>query len=113
MPRPQAPEVLISILPRETVAAGLREAARIRAGAVPGAAELANAPLLTGWAVQPMPGGLVRLVGFASGHPLLQDGCITTSAILAADEQAGWVRTVSRYYRLGPRLGEVQQCSRQ
>lgn len=95
----------MSILSRETVAAGLREAARIRSGYVPGEAELADAPLLAGWAVQPMPGGLFRLVGFVSGHPLLQDGCITTSAILAADEQGGWVRTASRYYRLGPRLG--------
>lgn len=95
----------MSTLSKETAAAGLREAARIRSGVVPGAADLAAAPLLTGWAVQPMPGGLFRLVGFVSGHPLLQDGCITTSAILAADEQAGWARTVSRYYRLGPKLG--------
>lgn len=78
----------MSISSRETVAAGLREAARIRAGIVPGGAVLADAPLLTGWAVQPLPGGLFRLVGFVSGHPLLQDGCITTSAFLAADEQA-------------------------
>lgn len=96
----------MSSLPKETVAAGLREAARIRSGFVPGEAELADAPLLSGWAVQPLAAGLVRLVGFVSGHPLLPDGCITTSAILAADEQAGWSRTVSRYYRLGPRLGE-------
>jgi hypothetical protein len=96
----------MSMLPKETVAAGLREAARIRSGFVPGEAELADAPLLSGWAVQPLTNGLVRLVGFVSGHPLLPDGCVTTSAILAADEQAGWARTVSRYYRLGPRLGE-------
>lgn len=99
----------MSILSKKTIAAGLREAALIGAVGVPGAAELAGAPLLTGWIVQPMPGGLFRLVGFVSGHPLLQDGCITTSAILAADEQAGWARTASRYYRLGPRLGEVRQ----
>ncbi|WP_332719792.1 hypothetical protein [Pelagibacterium mangrovi] len=79
----------MSILSQETIAAGLREAERIKAGFVPGAAELADAPLLTGWAVQPLPGGLFRLVGFISGDPLLQDGCITTAAILAADELQG------------------------
>lgn len=96
----------MSVLPKETVAAGLLETARIRSGFVLGEAELADAPLLGGWAVQPFAAGLVRLVGFVSGHPLLPDGCITTSAILAADEQAGWARSVSRYYRLGPRLEE-------
>jgi hypothetical protein len=75
----------MSILPKETVAAGLLEAARIRSRFVPGEAELADAPLLSGWAVQPLAAGLVRLVGFVSGHPLLPDGCITTSSILAAD----------------------------
>ena len=95
----------MSILSMEVITAGLREAERIKAGFVPGEAQLADAPLLTDWVAQPLPGGLVRFVGFVSGHPLLQDGWITTSVVLATDEQAGWARTVSRYYRLGPPLG--------
>lgn len=99
----------MSVLSKEAVAAGLQEATRIRAGAVPSEADLADAPMLTSWAVQPDTYGLVRLIGFVSGHPQLPDGCVTTSVVLAADEQAGWVRTVSRYYKLGSRLGEVMQ----
>lgn len=99
----------MSILTREIVAAGLREAARIAAGFVPGEAELAGAPLLSHWAVEAQPGGLVRLVGIVSGHPSIRDGWCTTSPVLAANEDAGWVRTVSRHYRLGLRLGENRQ----
>lgn len=94
---------------KDTVAAGLREAARIAAGFVPGEAELAGAPLLSSWIVEVQPGGLIRLVGSVSGHPTISDGWCTTSVVLAADETAGWARTVSRYYRLGPKLGEVRQ----
>lgn len=97
----------MTILTRDIVVAGLREAARIAAGFVPGEAELAGAPLLSNWAVEAQPAGTVRLVGVVSGHPFIRDGWCTTSVVLAADMDAGWVRTVSRYYRLGPRLGEV------
>ncbi len=94
----------MSRLSKEVVAAGLREATRIRAGFVPGDDELAGAPLISHWVVEPVSGNLVRLFGEVSEHPLLPDGWSRTSAVLAADEGAGWVRTVSRYYRLGPRL---------
>jgi len=99
----------MSFLSKGVVAAGLREAARIEAGFVPGDTELAEAPMLTHWAVEPLSGGFMRLVGLVSGHPLIQDGWITTSPLLAADKEAEWVRTVSRCYSLGPRLGEIQQ----
>ena len=96
----------MSILSREILEAGLREAARIAEGFVPGEAELAGAPVLSHWAVQAQPGGTVRLIGVVSGHPSIRDGWCTTSVVLAADINAGWARTVSRYYRLGPMLGE-------
>lgn len=99
----------MSRLSKEVVAAGLRGAARIKSGFVPGSAELAGAPLLSHWVVEPVPGGLGRLVGLVSGHPLLPDGWCTTSPVLAADEDAGWVRTASRYYRLGPSRGAAVQ----
>lgn len=99
----------MSRLSKQAVAAGLREAARLKAGFVPGETELAGAPLLSHWVVEPVSGGLVRLFGEVSGHPLLPDGWCTTSAVLAADEAAGWVRTASRYYRLGPKLSQALQ----
>lgn len=99
----------MALLTKDAVAAGLLEAARIKAGFVPGEAELSAAPLLSHWAIEPLPSGLVRLVGVVSGHPLIPDGWCTTSPVLAADEDAGWVRTVSRYYVLGPRLGVPRQ----
>lgn len=99
----------MSILTKEILEAGLREATRIAEGFKPGEAELADAPLLIDWAVEPLFDGLVRLVGQVRGHPLIPDGWITTSPLLTADERAGWARTVSRYYRLGPRLGEAVQ----
>lgn len=98
----------MSILTRQIVAAGLREAARVAAGYVPNETDLAGAPLLSGWAVEPQEPDLIRLVGIVTGHPSIPDGWCTTSIVLAADEEAGWARTVSRYYRLGPRLGEVR-----
>lgn len=43
------------------------------------------------------------LIGKVSGHPR------TASVILAIDVRAGWVRTINRYYRLGPSLGQSLQ----
>lgn len=89
-----------AIIPRETVAAALAELARLDAGHVPDAAELAAAPLLTDYIVEPCAGG-IRLYGVVSGHPTIEDGWCTTSPVIAADEAQMWCRTVSRYYRLG------------
>jgi hypothetical protein len=99
----------MSILTKEVVAAGLREAARIATGFAPGEAELAGAPLLSHWAVETQPGGTGRFVGIVTGHPSIPDGWCTTSIVLVVDIDAGWARTVSRYYRLGPKLGKVRQ----
>lgn len=94
---------------RETLAAALEEVARIRTGFVPGPAELADAPILSQWSTKVLPGGMICLIGEVNGHPKLTDGWCTTSVVFAADLAAGWVRTVSRYYQLGPKLGEELQ----
>ena len=96
----------MSSITRDALAAAMKEAARIREGFVPGPAELADAPMLAYWTVEALPGGLVCLIGEVAGHPKIADGWCTTSVVLAVDLAGGWVRTVSRYYRLGPRLGE-------
>lgn len=88
------------IIPRETVAEALAELARLDAGHVPDAAELAAAPLLTDYVIGPCAAG-IRLYGVVSGHPTIADGWCTTSPVIAADEAQMWCRTVSRYYRLG------------
>lgn len=99
----------MSTVTRETLAAALEEVARIKDGFVPGPTELADAPVLSHWSVEVLPGGMICLIGQVAGHPRLADGWCTTSVVLVADLTAGWVRTVSRYYQMRPKLGEDLQ----
>lgn len=63
---------------------------------------LQAAPKLDAYAPVVTPQGL-RLVGEVSGHPLLpgRGRRIITSQVWLADPAGHWVRTLSRYYRLG------------
>lgn len=99
----------MSTLTREALEAALEEVARIRDGFVPGSAELADAPLLSHWTFEALPGGMIYLLGEVTGHPKIADGWCATSVVLAVDTKAGWARTVGRYYRLGPQLAESLQ----
>lgn len=67
----------------------------------PGIRDMAEAPLLEDWMI----GNRMEtaLIGTVAGHPLLADGPVITSAIHYLDEQAGYARTFSRWYRLGRR----------
>lgn len=67
----------------------------------PGATELAAAPLLENWRPFSTLDGGTLLAGYVSDHPALREGPIRTSGLLALDPDAGWARTVSRWYRLG------------
>lgn len=80
----------------ETLAADLR---RIGEGLGPTADDLANAPLLQHWREVPI--ALTRLIGRCSGHPLLPDGPVSTTEVWAMNTSEQWVRTLSRFYRLG------------
>ena len=62
---------------------------------------LQTAPLLDDWVPAMTPVGL-QLIGQASGHPLHGDRMVMTSPLWFADPDGGWVRTLSRFYRLGP-----------
>jgi hypothetical protein len=73
---------------------------RVRAGAAPREEDLALAPLIVDWHALLSPLGL-RLIGFVTGHPLLGNCPAMTSQVWAADPGGRWIRTLTRFYRLG------------
>jgi hypothetical protein len=72
----------------------------LRCGTGPTTSDIATAPLLVDWHGAITATGL-RLAGFAAGYPRLGNRPVLTSQIWAADADGRWVRTLSRYYRLG------------
>ena len=75
---------------------------RLADGWRPAAADLAAALVLEGWYICLYPGSdRLAMCGFVADHPRLGRGIITTSPIMAADFSGGWVRTCSRFYRIG------------
>lgn len=67
---------------------------------------LAGAPILDDWwqVAHPL-WGYVVLLGLVTGHPLLGNGNIHTSALRVIALDLSWAHTTSRLYRLGtPRL---------
>jgi hypothetical protein len=60
-----------------------------------------GAPLLEQWLPVLSPEG-VRLAGHVIGHPIHRDSFVMTTALWFADPDDTWVRTLSRFYRLGP-----------
>jgi hypothetical protein len=73
---------------------------RVCANNAPNVADLTEAPLIVGWRTVLSPVGL-RLVGHVTEHPLLGARVAMTSQLWAADPAGQWVRTLSRFYRLG------------
>lgn len=71
----------------------------IEAGSVPDAEDLEGAPTIDFWgrdADRPL-----SMAGLVRGHPTIPDGSVSTSAVIAIDEKAGWMRTIGRWYKLG------------
>ncbi len=62
---------------------------------------LQDAPLMEDWVIAQTPLGL-QLMGHVTGHPRLGDRMTVTSPLWFADPDGNWVRTLSRFYRLGP-----------
>ena len=78
-----------------------RDLKRIGEGWTPSDEELRAAPLLDRWGL-----GVIEPViaarGFVTGHPLVEDGSkIEIGPVLVFQEDATWIRTLSRFYRLG------------
>ena len=69
---------------------------------------LQAAPLLDDYRPVLTPQG-VRLIGQVSDHPLLGSSLAMTSQVWLADPKGQWVRTLSRFYRLG-RPEILNQC---
>lgn len=74
---------------------------RLQDGYVPTDADLAGAPVLEGWMWVEVRGHPC-LAGVVMGHPKIVDGhrCVTSTVMAIANDER-WVRTVSRFYRLG------------
>lgn len=76
----------------------------------PTATDLETVPLLDLWqAAVAGDTGMPFLWGYAIGHPLLRNGNITTSPLIALGEDLSWARTRSRWYRLGTPMNEVEE----
>ena len=62
---------------------------------------LQTAPLLEDWIPAVTPDGL-RLIGRVTGHPIHGDRRVMTTPLWFADPDGVWIRTLLRFYRLGP-----------
>jgi hypothetical protein len=72
---------------------------------------LQQAPLLEDWVPVITLGG-IQLAGRVTGHPVLHgDRWVMTSPLWFADPNGTWVRTLSRYYRLGS-AGDLDEIRR-
>lgn len=76
------------------------DASRLQHSRSPSPALLKQAPLIEDFVIAQTPHGL-QLIGHVSGHPLLGDRAVATSPLWFADPEGIWVRTLSRFYRLG------------
>lgn len=94
-----------ALVSQEDIAHALADASLLESGGEPSAEELGQAPLLRNWRFvdNTNRGRGLRLIGICRDHPILQGKRIlTTSHIVAIDlDRFRWVRTLSRYYRLG------------
>lgn len=64
--------------------------------------ELSNAPYINHYRLERIGESVQRIYGQVQGHPDIDDPYVTTTPLFAFDPDAGWARTRSRWYRLGP-----------
>ncbi|MEL6931569.1 MAG: DUF6634 family protein [Pseudomonadota bacterium] len=63
--------------------------------------ELLDAPMLNPWRLE-LWSDHFRLYGECEDHPDIDDRHVTTSPLLALNANAGWARSRSRWYKVGP-----------
>lgn len=83
----------------ETLERLLADLKRIRDGQGPTEDELAEAPIIHGYEIEHRLAPVLR--GLIFGHPLLGTTIGTTSDLWFIAPDKRWVRTLSRFYRLG------------
>ena len=76
-----------------------------QAEAGPSSGDIDGAPMIDNWFLVWREGDAIRADGDVSGHPEISDPWVTTSPVLGFqydfDLETGWLRTMSRWYRLG------------
>lgn len=89
------PELIVSLA---------EDLSRLEAGDLDILGALVDAPVISDWRFTPYVTS--SLVGAVTGHPILGDRpFVATSGLYAIDPDAGWARTLSRWYGLGRRAG--------
>lgn len=73
----------------------------VREIGVPTPAQLSDAPIISAWRPVITTIGL-RMIGDVARHPRLGSTIAMTSQIWAADDRHRWLRSLGRFYRLGP-----------
>lgn len=80
------------------------------------ARDMIGAPSLEDYTPVVYTSGRIFMFGDAEGHPLLGTTYISTSDLVWIDVDAGFARTVSRWYKLGTRAdsktGDILFCGR-
>lgn len=76
----------------------------IASGLAPSDAELRNAPIIDHWVE--VTRSRPCLAGQIHGHPTLRGSFSVTSEVWAVAPELGWLRTYSRFYRLGRRFSD-------
>lgn len=74
----------------------------IGSGLAPSTSELDEAPIIDHWVEATRP--QLCLAGQIYGHPTVRGPLGITSEVWAMAPELGWVRTYSRFYRLGQQL---------
>lgn len=90
----------------ENLLRGIEQAER---GPQPG--DLDDAPMLFNWFLRTAGNTAIVAEGEIRGHPEVDDPWITTSPVLGFNGAAGWMRTRSRWYRLGQASGLMMQIT--
>lgn len=87
---------------RERLADMLHDLERLHEGWLPEERDLVEAPCLASWrAIHVFGSRLPAIAGIVDAHPVLPGPVIVTSPVVAYDGRTfGWVRTMSRFYRL-------------
>ncbi|MEI4488782.1 DUF6634 family protein [Frigidibacter sp. MR17.14] len=93
---------------KDFICLALRAIAAAEAG--PDPFELANAPIIDLWQPMVTQRGSPTLIGYASGHPRSGADTVRTSWLIAINREAGWARTISRFYRLGQPIGSFGEA---